>query len=133
MSTTAFQGEEKYINSDMRGAKAGAAIGFRKCVKYDSNKDEIIHTTAADDIPAGIAENAFESGQDAQFIMQGDLLFIATGTIAFNDPICPDNAVAGNMRKAVSGETVVGRAITTAGDGEYCLGSFNFINPHTLP
>jgi hypothetical protein len=129
---TTFQGVEKFVNqADVRSAMAGEAIAKRRfCVKLSSG--ELIKTTADTDIAVGLSWDSYADGVHAQYIIRGDLQFIATGNIAVGDPLCPDNATPGNMRTAVSGDRVFGYAIDVAETGEYCYGRFDFINHHLL-
>ena len=127
---TTFQGVEKFVNSDIRSGVTSEAIAKRRfCVKESAGY--LVKCTADTDIALGLAYDSYASGDQAQYIVRGDLQFVATGSIAKGDPLCPYNATPGNMRTAISGDRVFGYAIDVAETGEYCYGRFDFIN-HAL-
>lgn len=127
-----YQGVEKWEQSDVRSGTTGEAIAKQRfCVKLSAGT--LIKTTADTDTAAGLSWDSYDSGtKGAQYIQRGRLRFIATGNVAVDDPLCPDNATPGNLRVAVSGDRVVGKALTAAETGEYCFGEFDFISTPIL-
>ncbi len=122
---------EKFQNTDLATKNTGEAIAFeRACVKLSSGA--IVKTTADTDVAVGLTYDSYASGDQAQFIQEGHLRFVAGGTVAVGDPLCPDNGTAGRVRVAVSGDRVVGYATETAAVGEFGYGNFNFRSSHLL-
>lgn len=131
MSITKFH-NENYDLADVKTALTGEAIAFsRACVIVSSG--ELVKTTADTDVACGLSYDSYaDEIRDAQYIQRGHLRFVATGDIAVDDPLCPDDGTAGNIRKAISGDRVVGYATATAATTEYCYGNFDFISSHLL-
>jgi len=125
MSLTMFHGEN-FTHQDIRTGVAGEAIAFeRACVKLSSG--EIVKCTADTDVAVGLTFEDYADGDQVEYIQKGRLRYVAGGTIAVGDPLCPDNGTAGRIRKAVAADRVVGTAITTGTAGEFAIGDFDFI------
>ncbi len=123
--------DEVWTTQDIRTKNAGEAIAFaRACVVLSSGN--IVKTTADTDVAVGLTVDSYASGDQAQFIQEGHLRFVAGGTIAVGDPLCPDDGTAGRVRTAVSGDRVVGYATETAAAAEFGYGDFNFRSSHLL-
>ena len=130
MSITKYH-NENWDNQDVRTATTGEAIAFeRACVIVASA--ELIKTTADTDVAVGLSSDSYASGDQGEYIQRGHLRFVAGGTIAVGDPLCPDDGTAGRIRTAVSGDLVVGRATATAAAAEFGYGNFDFVSPHLL-
>lgn len=111
---------------DVFTATAGEAIAFaRACVKEES-EGVVIKTVAATDVAVGLSADIYADGEQCEY-MQGRLNFIAGGTIAVGDPLCPDDGTAGRVRTATAAELVIGTARVAASVGELCTGDFNFV------
>ena len=125
MSLTMYHGEN-FTHQDIRTGLAGEAIAFaRACVKLSSG--EIIKCTADTDAAVGLSFEDYADEDQVEYIQRGRLRYVAGGTIAVGDPLCPDHGTAGRVRKAASGDRVVGTAVTTGTAGEYAIGDFDFI------
>jgi len=123
---------ELWSTEDVRSASAGEEMTLdRACVKLSAS-DTIVKTTADTDVAVGILkmnDTTQASGEQIEYFCKGELVFVAGGAIAINDPLCPDDGTAGRVRKAVSGDRVIGYAMEAAsGAGVYCLGRFDFGN-----
>ncbi|MCP4410724.1 MAG: DUF2190 family protein [Gammaproteobacteria bacterium] len=92
----------------------------------------LIKTTADTDVAKGLSADSYASGDQGEYIEEGHLRFVAGGTIAVGDPLCPDDGTAGRIRTAVSGDRVVGYATETAAVTEFGYGDFNFRSSHLL-
>lgn len=131
MSITKYH-DEMFEVEDVRTGLTGEAIAFARACVHESSA-ELVKTTADTDLALGLAYDSYaDAVRDAQYITRGHLRFVATGNVAISDPLCPDNGTAGNIRKAISGDRVVGYATTSAATGEYCYGNFDFISSHLL-
>ncbi len=130
MSITKYHAE-KWENHDKRTKTTGEAIAFaRACVKLSSGN--IIKCTADTDVAQGLTADSYDSSVQGEYIEEGHLRFVAGGTIAVDDPLCPDDGTAGRIRTAVSGDRVCGYATETATVGEFGYGDFNFRSSHLL-
>jgi len=130
MSLTKYH-DERFEIHDIRTALAGEAIATaRMCCVLSSG--ELVKTTADTDVACGLALESYADADQAQYITRGKLRFIAGGTIAVGDPLCPDQTTAGEIRTAVSGDRVVGYALTTGTNAEYAMGNFDFLSTHLL-
>jgi hypothetical protein len=130
MSLTKYH-DERFTTDDIYTALAGEAIATaRMCCVLSSG--ELVKTTADTDEACGLALENYADGDQAQYVIRGKLRFIAGGTIAVGDPLCPDDGTAGEIRTAISGDRVIGKALTTGADGEYATGMFDFIATHLL-
>ena len=123
---------EVWKTDDVRTADTGEAIAFnRACVKLSASKT-IVKTTADTDTAVGLLHVTMDtpaSGDQAEYIIKGDLRAIAGGAVAINDPLCPDDGTAGRVRTAVSGDRVIGYALEAASSaGDFFLGRFDFGN-----
>ena len=126
MSLTMFHGEN-FNYQDVRTGLSGEAIGFeRACLKLSSG--ELVKTTADTDVAVGLSyEDYADEDANTEYIQRGRLRYVAGGTIAVGDPLCPDNGTAGRIRKAVAADRVVGTAVTTGTAGEFAMGDFDFV------
>jgi len=126
MSLTMFHGEN-FDYQDVRTGLSGEAIGFeRACVKLSSG--ELVKTTADTDAAVGLAyEDYADADANTEYIQKGRLRYVAGGTIAEGEQLCPDHGTAGRIRKAASGDRVVGTAVTSGTAGEFAIGDFDFI------
>ena len=131
-----FPSERYDVVNAVWTATAGEAIAFdRACVKLSASKT-IVKCTADTDLACGLMKidtDAPASGEQCEYISRGKLHFVAGGAIAIGDPLCPDDGTAGRVRKAVSGDLVVGyaeEASTAAGD--WGFGRFDFFSSHLL-
>lgn len=122
---------EKFRNADLITKTAGEAIAFSRAAVVLSS-GEVVKCTADTDAAQGLTYDSYADGDQAQIIQEGHLRFVAGGTIAVDDPLCPDDGTAGRIRTAVSGDRVVGYATETAAAGEFGYGNFNFRSSHLL-
>ncbi len=123
--------DENWDPQDVRTKTTGEAIAFaRACVKISSGN--IIKCTADTDVALGLGADSYASGDQGEYLQSGHLRFVAGGTIAVGDPLCPDDGTAGRIRTAVSGDRVVGYATETAAAAEFGYGNFNFVSAHLL-
>lgn len=126
MSLTMYHGEI-FTHQDIKTGLSGEAIAFeRACLKLSSG--ELVKTTADTDAAVGLAyEDYADADANTEYIQKGRLRYVAGGTIAEGESLCPDHTTAGRVRKAASADRVIGTAVTSATSGELAIGDFDFI------
>ena len=118
---------ERWDTQDVFTATAGEAIAFaRACVKFES-EGVVIKTVADTDVAVGLSADIYADEEQCEYLQRGRLDFIAGGTIAVGDQLCPDDGTAGRIRTAIAGDLVVGTATVAASVGEKCTGDFDFV------
>lgn len=118
---------EKWISSDIRKAIAGAAITDRAIV-YLSAEDTVQVNDLSFRRVAGIAMDAYASGDSVDYCVRGRMDFVAGGAISVGQALVPDGTT-GRVRAAYEGEKgIIGYAVDAASSaGDKCKGEFDFI------